>query len=157
MSRIQGRRLGWLVGALLVAGVGATAFVLIGAAEQGNDVLSIDVAAYLIDGLSWEHNDYPVYLIIAVTSPIRGGVDQLRKANIKLYDPMHGPGGWYDHQEDVEVTVQEVRNLGGGFYQISIEPGRLWVKAQYALQLEVVCPWGRGITVFELPMKLALD
>ena len=95
----------------------------------------------------------PVRLFLAVTSPTRGVVEQLQSGNVRVYDAVYGPGGEHADPGGSE-TVEVVRfsNLGGGFYQVDVAPYYQWNPHQYVLRIEIECPWGKGITVCELPM-----
>jgi hypothetical protein len=150
------RIVGWTSGVVLFLAVGAAAFFLLGAAGTGDEVLSVEVAAYISQNTQFDDRGDPIpaRICIAVTSPSRGAVDQLREGNIQVHDPIHGPEGIYPSDSGA-VTVQEFTNLGGGFYRIDLLTGYMWEPDQYVLQLEVVCPWGRGITVFDLPIMQA--
>ncbi len=148
------RIVGWISVVILLIAMGAGAFILLGAAAPADEVLSVEVAVYInaFTGFDEYNNDrIPVYICIAVTSPSRGAVDQLREGNIRVYDPIYGPEGPKAHA-DYAVEVQDISNLGGGFYLIEVLPWIGWELHQYVLQIEVVCPWGRGITVCELPV-----
>jgi len=152
------RIVGWTSGVVLLLAVGATAFFLLGAADSGDEVLSVEVGAYInwythVDDAT-DDTRVPARICVAVTSPSRGVVDQLREGNIRVYDPMYGPEGIKPDYK-FAVEVQDFTNLGGGFYFIELLPYWDWKPDQYVLQLEVVCPWGRGITVFELPILQA--
>ena len=121
MSRKQQSKLGWLAGALLIVGAGAMTFLLIGATEQADEVLMIDVAVHVDEGMQAgfvPSGDRSVYACLAVSSPTRGAVEQLRSGNIRVYDPIYGPGGIKEHTSTgwYSVTLDEFVNLGGGYY-----------------------------------------
>jgi hypothetical protein len=141
----------------LLLAVGAAAFFLLGAADSGDEVLSVEAAAYVsvyVSLYSTVGALFPVHICVAVTSPSRGVVDQLREGNIQVHDPIRGPDGpWEDEHRAIEV--QGFSNLGGGFYLIEVVPWNNWEADQHVLRLEVECPWGRGITVLELPVMPA--
>jgi len=129
--------------------------MLLGAAQKSSEVLQIDVAAYISYLVpEYDANDQggviPVELLLAVTSPTRGAVEQLQSGNVRVYDARVEP--------DTEVINGRVPvaisfdNLGGGFYRVEMAPSWEWAWDQYALRIEVVCPWGRGITVHEIPI-----
>jgi len=150
------RIVGWTSGVVLLLAVGAAAFFLLGAADSGDEVLSVEAAAYVSAYVSLSGNVgnlLPVLICVAVTSPSRGVVDQLREGNIQVHDPIRGPDGPRE-DEYRAVEAQGFSNLGGGFYLIEVVP-YMWEADQYVVQLEVVCPWGRGITVLELPVMPA--
>ena len=165
MSRRRTRQLGWVAGTLLMAGIGATAFLLIGAAEQGDEVLTVDAAVYLewrirsdVQSFSSEE-DFVAYVCLTVTSPTRGAVTQLRAGNFRLYDPINAPFHTGDPKmsikEDHEVSVQVAafHNIGGGVYCLELRPEDRWMPSQLALHVEVQCPYGHGMTVFEVPLQ----
>ena len=164
MSRRQGRQLGWFAGILLVTGLLAMAFLLIGAGEQGDEVLIIDTAVYMeyrirsdVQTFSSEEAGV-VYVCLTVTSPTRGAVDQLRAGNFRLFDPINAPfttGGKQSVKEDRGVSVQIVafHSVGGGLYCLELRPEDRWTPSQLALQVEVQCPYGSGMKVFEVPLQ----
>ena len=156
MTWRERRIVGWTSGVVLLLAVGAAAFILLGAAASEDEVLSVEAAAYLPAMLSLSREEgynMRVTICVAVTSPSRGVVDQLREGNIHVHDAIYGP---YSAREDdyYAVEVKDFSNVGGGFYLIDVVP-YMWRSDQYVVQLEVVCPWGRGITVLELPVMTA--
>jgi len=178
MTRLQRRTAGWAALASIAACVATAAFFLLGAADAGNEVLDIDAAVRLTHrladdsgGQAWEgeSREY-IQIFLAVTSPSRGGVDQLRSGNIRIYDayyspypgPEYGdrsewsqfyvPHEYYEYGHPAEEG--DFENLGGGFYRINLLAYSDWEGAHAVLQIEVECPWGRGITVCEVPLGM---
>lgn len=158
MAQRTRKAIGWV--SILGTGIAVSivAVVLLGAADQTDEVLQIDVGAwiYYYTPSSDIHDSsgiQPVRLFLAVTSPTRGAVEQLRSGNVRVLDAIYGLGGELEDPHGAE-TVEVVRfaNLGGGFYQVDVAPYYKWNPHQYVLRIEIECPWGRGITVCELPM-----
>jgi hypothetical protein len=132
-----------------------------GAAHEGGDVLQVDVGAWIYEFTSTsERSDSggirPAKLFLAVKSLARGVVEQLQSGNVRLYDALRGPRGEYTDPGGPEtVEIISFRNMGGGFYQVDVAPYYHWWPDQYVLRVEIECPWGRGITVCELPLGAA--
>ena len=163
MGKKHAGRLGWLAVAIVVAGIGAVGFLLFGADEQGGEVLQIDAAAHIRREVLNDEGygtEIPIYICLAVTSPTRGAVDQLREGNVSVHDPINGPGGVMAGESTTEHDRTQMTgfvNRGGGFYVLEVNAFWRWDPDQYALEIEVVCPWGRGITVVEVPVVLLAD
>jgi hypothetical protein len=175
MLRSRRRIVGWVALAAAVASVTGVAFFLLGATSTGDEVLSIEAAVRLDYGLAyddggheWEGADRRrIQLFLAVTSPSRGAVDQLRTGNIRIYDAYHFPypgpeyGDPFDHsqfyaahQAEAHAKPGDFENMGGGFYRVDLLTESDWEPVHAVLQIEIVCPWGRGITVCEVPLGM---
>ena len=158
MTKKRRKAVSWVSASGLLLGIGVGAFMLLGAAEEGNEVLRVDAAAWIsvFAARSDDHID-TVYLFLAVTSPTRGGIDQLRRGNIRVVDAYYAdPGGVEENPLDGwALDVVGFANMGGGFYRINVAPFAKWLPVQYAVLIEVECPWGRGVAVCELPVGAA--
>ena len=143
-----------VVGILLIGGIVAS--LLVGATASSEEVLTVEAVVSISPYVSIEeeHGELvPVHVLVAVTSPTRGGVEQLRDGNLRLIDPIYGPGGPRE-DEFRALDIEGFANLGGGFYLMDLAPYYNWEGDQYVVRIEVVCPWGRGITVCEIPVTL---
>ena len=143
------------LGLTLVLGIGA--FMLLGAAEPGDEVLHVDAAAYIRTRTAGEATalgtEEFVYLFLAVTSPTRGAVVQLQRGNIRVRDAYYDDsGGVAEYNEYRALQVGGFSSMGGGFYRVDVAPGHEWDYDQFVVLIEIECPWGRGITVCELPV-----
>lgn len=175
MTWLRRRIVGWVALAAVAASVTGVTFFLLGAANTGDEVLSIEAAVRLSPflafdngGHEWEGSDRRrIQIFLAVTSPSRGGVDQLRTGNVRIYDAYYSPypgpeyGDPFDpyqfyapHQMEAHSEVGDFENLGGGFYRFDVLTDSKWESVHAVLQIEVVCPWGRGITVCEVPLGM---
>lgn len=150
--------IGWLSALALVLVLGIGAFMLLGAAGQTDEVLQVEAAVFIDTGVANALTDGGteefVHLYLAVTSPTRGPVDQLRGQNIEVRDAWHvDPGGVIaDPYGPTSIQFKDFFSLGGGFYRIDIAPDHCWSNNQEVILIEIHCPWGRGITVCELPI-----
>ena len=154
---ITGRRIGLIS---LVFACGAISWMLIGAASApDSEMLMVQATPeiYYTDC----RTSSAVSLLVAVCSPSRGPVVNLKRGNLVVEEAIIGVLG--DDPDDCSRPVMtDFDNIGDGFYVVRLEPGPndycterdydSWWYQQYALRIKVTCPWGVGIAVTSLNM-----
>jgi hypothetical protein len=155
MKRRRRRIARWSFGVILLFAMRAGTVILLGATDKGDEVLPVEATAYISGGTTLDDpagDRSPPYSCVAVTSPSRGPVTQLREGHLRVYDPIYGPEGTYSWDR-TSIKVESFSNLGGGFCLVGLLSDSSWQSHQHVLQAEVVCPWGYGITVYELRVR----